>query len=910
MLARVQRLFDIRPGETLPVLLTFFYIAAVIAAFLLAKAIRSGLFLKEYGAYALPYVYAAVPLAVSAFVPISTRLTNRYGQRPVAVWTLLFFAGNVLMFWYAFRTWSWPVLPAVLYVWVNCFGIIAPVQAWIFANSLFDTRQAKRLFGVIGSGASLGAILGGFLARVLVGTVGGPVNLLLVLAALILASAGIISFANMRLRRPGSGRATPGTARARPFSETLAEIGRTPYLRLIALTVFLVAISTQWSTFQLNVVADQRFGGNAQALTKFFGTFNFALGLVSFIVQLTLTGTALRRFGVAFTIMLLPMALGVGAVSILLFPIFWTVLMTNATDQGLRFSVDKATYELLYLPIPQASRSRIKNAIDIVLNRMGDGVGAIMLGLATRGFGGLPGLQLGVRGTAGINLFFLAAWCAAAWRVRGEYVRTISDTIHRNRLDAERASGTTLDRSAVEALSVKLNSEDPDNVIYALSLLEEQRRQSWRPRLRELLEHPEPEVRRRALALLSADGDRAIASTAEDMLRDPDAGVRTEALLYLSRELGVDPLAKIQELGDFPDFSIRAAMAAFLASPGPSRNLEATRVIVEQMINSTGLDGVPDRMEAARVLALAPDGLGDLLGRLLRDEDPEVARMAITGARLVRDDQVLGPLIDLLGRPELAEEAADALSRHGTTIVPRLKERLLDDSVSLEVRREIPLVLLRIGTPEAGRALVDALMEGDATLRYRVIASLNKLRRLHPGVPIDRRLVELLLAAEIAGHYRSHQVLGALRTTLPADDPMFAAMAESMEHERERIFRLMSLLYPEVDLQDPYVGLESTDSIIRANALEFLDNVLPPHLREVLVPVLDPQTSLEDRIAIADRLVGAPVTTAEAGIAALLPDTALHGVAVEALQRVGGEGEGAEAAETPEPVPGNMGIGV
>ena len=169
MLARVRRFFDIRPGETLPVLLTFFYIAAVIAAFLLAKAIRSGLFLKEYGAYALPYVYAAVPLAVSAFVPISTRLTNRYGQRPVAVWTLVFFAGNVLMFWYGFRTWSWPVLPAVLYVWVNCFGIIAPVQAWSFANSLFDTRQAKRLFGVIGSGASLGAILGGFLARVLVG---------------------------------------------------------------------------------------------------------------------------------------------------------------------------------------------------------------------------------------------------------------------------------------------------------------------------------------------------------------------------------------------------------------------------------------------------------------------------------------------------------------------------------------------------------------------------------------------------------------------------------------------------------------------------------------------------------------------------------------------------------------------
>ena len=91
------------------------------------------------------------------------------------------------------------LLPAVFYVWVNCFGVIAPVQAWSFANSLFDTRQAKRLFGVVAAGASLGAIAAGLLARFLVGPVGGTVNLLLVLAALIVAAAAIVSFANARL---------------------------------------------------------------------------------------------------------------------------------------------------------------------------------------------------------------------------------------------------------------------------------------------------------------------------------------------------------------------------------------------------------------------------------------------------------------------------------------------------------------------------------------------------------------------------------------------------------------------------------------------------------------------------------------------------------------------------------------
>src|SRR3982751_5597003 len=138
MVARLQRFFDIRSGEALPVFLTFLYIAVVVAAFLLAKPIRNGLFLRQYGPYALAYVYAAVPLALSVFVPIYTRVAARFGHRSVTVWTLMFFAANVLLFWWAFRRHQFPLLPGLFYVWVNCFGIIAPVQAWSFANLLFD----------------------------------------------------------------------------------------------------------------------------------------------------------------------------------------------------------------------------------------------------------------------------------------------------------------------------------------------------------------------------------------------------------------------------------------------------------------------------------------------------------------------------------------------------------------------------------------------------------------------------------------------------------------------------------------------------------------------------------------------------------------------------------------------------
>src|SRR5687768_12833282 len=362
MLSWARRVFDVKAGEGLPVALTFVYIAVVVAAFLLAKPIRNGLFLRQYGPYALVYVYAAVPIALSLFVPVYTRIAARLGSRAVTIGTLLFFSANVAMFWYSFRFHRFWLLPGIFYVWVNCFGIIAPVQAWSFANSLFDTRQAKRLFGLIGSGASLGAIAGGLLARFLVEPVGGAVNLLLVLALLIALAAGLVAAATLRIRRRGLARR--GRAITRPFSETWRDIATSPYLRHIAALVFLMAIATQWTAFQLSVVADRRFGGDANALTEFFGTFNVTLGAFSFLVQIFITGRLLRNFGVGATILALPFALGAGNALILAIPAFWTVLVTNAADQGLRFSIDKATYELLYLPIPPGHRVHIKNAID------------------------------------------------------------------------------------------------------------------------------------------------------------------------------------------------------------------------------------------------------------------------------------------------------------------------------------------------------------------------------------------------------------------------------------------------------------------------------------------------------------------------------------------------------------------
>jgi len=285
-------------------------------------------------------------------------------------------------------------------------------------------------------------------------------------------------------------------------------------------------------------------------------------------------------------------------------------------------------------------------------------------------------------------------------------------------------------------------------------------------------------------------------------------------------------------------------------------------------------------------------------------------------------------------------DSAKEKPQQGKVIAVGLGKREKADRVPLDVRRELPSVLVRIGTVEAEQVLIGSMLHADPTLRHRVIASLNKLRTVHPEVKLDPAAVELLLAAEIVGHYRSYQVLGPLQDRLRPGDQVLQAMGNSMEQELERIFRVMALLLPHAGLHDAYVGLRSSNPTVRGNAIEFLDNVLKPELRQLLVPLLDSSVTVAERIRLANGLVGAPLETPEQAVETLLAseDLWLRSCAVYAIGAMQLEGlEGAldrlaqdqdpamkqavekarrrlagisDAVAIPVPVPPTMGVGI
>ena len=453
-------------------------------------------------------------------------------------------------------------------------------------------------------------------------------------------------------------------------------------------------------------------------------------------------------------------------------------------------------------------------------------MGGILLSLATQGFSlyvvTLPGVGLGIRGLAAINVILIGGWIAVALALRRGYVETITESIREHRLDAEQASAALFDRSIAELLNAQLTDENPEEILYALSLLETQRRQSPDEAVQFLLRHPTSEVRRRVLAILRTTSDPAVLPQVERLLKDPDLQTRTNSLLYLAQHVAIDPIERLEELGDFPDFSIRVGVGAFLARPGPTQNLEAAEVMIDAMLAETGDEAQRVRLEAAHLLEYLPDEFSRHVKGLLVDSDSEVARHALRAVAHHRMQDLVPDVLKLHESVPLAAEATRTLTSFGDSVVDPLAEALLDSELSRKIRRKIPVVLMHIGTRQAQQALMESMLQADTSLRFRIIAALNKLQRDHPELPLDHQTIEMILAAEILGHYRSYQIIGTLDAALAKGSTIGATLDLSLDQEVERIFRLLGLRYPDHDFHSAYFGLQSKNPQLRANALELL----------------------------------------------------------------------------------------
>jgi len=855
----VGRLLRLQPGDLTRGGLLFAYLLLVMCAYVVGQVARDALFLGRFAASRLPFADMTLFVVVAVVAAAYVRVGRRLGLRRVLVGSLAGFGllglGFAALAHRGAPAWLYPVV----YVWVGVFGVLAPAQVWTLANYVLRPREARRLFGIVGAGATLGAALGGFLSNATARRFGAE-SLLVLMSAVVLAATPLVGPLWHRRHQLDSAPLPEEQDAGLPTSlDVILDSG---HLRAIAGIVLLSSFVTALSGWQLKAIAQQAIGGK-DALAQFFGAWNGTVGVMCLGIQLLATGGILRRLGLGQVLLLLPLGLLAGSMGLLAFGTLAAAVALRSVDKVLRYSLDRPAVELLYLPVPPASKLVAKSFIDTVVWRAGDGLaGLSVLLFAT--IGGVGAVRLSL-----VNIPLLLLWVAVAVRVHRRYVSTLEQTLQQHRLDAERSDTPLLDRDTTERLASRLGGRDADEILYALDLVALGDAAAVHPAVRGLLVHPAPSVRRRALQILGEAGDRSALERVEELLADADLEVRTEALLYLARHADADPVARVHDFRDFPDHSVRAALVAVLTRLGGEK-LEAAEAVFALMAAEAGGEGRRTRLEAARLAERMALPFEDVLRALVADEDDEVAAAAIRAASRHGALPYVGALVRRLSAPALVDAASEALAKAGDAAVEPLAAALADPLVPPPARRAAATVLARVGGRAAAAALSDHLLVADAALRLRVVRALCEIQDQDRSVPLDEVALEAALGAEILGHYRSYQILERIETADPERAPIVSGLRAAMTEELERMFDLLHLMHPDRDFRSTWVALQSGERVIHDQALDLLETLLKPGLRALLVPLVDPEVGEPERRRLAERLIGPALDAPEAAVQALI----------------------------------------
>jgi len=831
-----QRLFGWLnvPESELPATLGLaVYLLLGIASAICLKAVSSALFLGVYEARLLPWADLATTASAGLAVSLYLRVSNRLPLAPLICFTLLFLIGSLLGFWLLLGT-NVPLVAAAVYVWAGVFTVLIPSQVWSLAGAIFDGRQARRAFPLIGGGGILGAALGGEFASV-AGPRFGAENLLPGTAVFLAAALLIVLLLARRVRIPQVA-AEPAMGRS-SLAESFQRVLGERYLTLMMVTLALSMITSTFIKYQFNAIARLEFGADASAMTSFFGDFYGYIAVLSFLFHLLMTSRLLRWAGLGLALFILPLSLVAGAGALVVSTSLWAAVLARGCDQGFRHSLDRSAFELLYLPLPSRVRNEVKSFLDMVVSRGADGLASILLLLA------LEAAALRVQQIGWMTGGLVLLWLGAVWRLRGEYVEMLRASIERKDTRAEELLRQLSESASPARLEDLLRGSDQRAVETAIDWMQYGGLTAGQTQFAALIEHPSSEIRRKAMHVAAAQGVAGCEAEAERFLElEQDVDARWLAFDYLEKHDLLRSRVVMHRLLKSPDRALAAAAAARLLH-APADEQGPAEGVFDDFVRAAIEAGHASRAVAARLLGLAPpsEKRCSLLSRFLHDRDPNVVRAALLSAAALKPRGEIPRLLELLADRHLRSQARAALASFGNEVLPVLKQGLLDSERDLAIHRELPRVLGLIGGTEASRILLDALPKLDRTTAARALMALTRIRRTNPSVNIESPRLAGLLHEEMRGFYEERVFLSAMPDSPSGDGSGFLrrALDERAGSRIDWVFRLLALRYPRREILDAYYWITSGRPHLRSNALEFLDSLLDNPERQMVLQALE-----------------------------------------------------------------------
>jgi AAA family ATP:ADP antiporter len=327
---------------------------------------------------------------------------SRVSLKKLVPGVYIFFACT-FVFFYVFSQYAENTLliDKVFYVWVSVFSLFPISVFWSFMADLYTKEQSRRLFGIITTGASVGAMLGPSIPLLFSGL--GTYNLMLVASVLLLVTLPIIVYLESikvsqlgNISSVGKMQSLGGNSLA-GFKLFL----QNRFLLGIGLFLFLYTGIGSFVYLELkNMMQDY----SVQQRTEIWAFMDLATNTLTVVAGLFITSRLASRFGLALTLALLPVIVMGGLLSVAMVPLLPVVVGLQIFRRGGNYAITRPAREMLFTHVDKETRFKAKPVIDVVVYRGGD----VFWGW---GFTGLTqGLGLGLAGVAGVGACLAGVW--------------------------------------------------------------------------------------------------------------------------------------------------------------------------------------------------------------------------------------------------------------------------------------------------------------------------------------------------------------------------------------------------------------------------------------------------------------------------------------------------------------------
>ncbi|MGD8536973.1 MAG: Npt1/Npt2 family nucleotide transporter, partial [Candidatus Aminicenantes bacterium] len=386
----LSKVVDVRPEETFSSIFLFLYFFFITSSAGIIKPVKLSLFLDQLSFERLPFAYLLTAVFMGFFVSLNTRLLRAMKRHVYISISLVFFMASLLIFWFLLqKEWQWVYY--LYWLWSEIFMVTTVTQFWILVNDIYHPRQAKRLVGFLVSGGLLGGIFGSLLSSALANVV--KTEGLLLICPIILGIGLVVVFFVKQFQREdaeeGSEKKDERKKQKVGYVESFRLLKKSRHLIFLSGIMVSAIVVTTLIDFQFNSVVEHRFIDEKDAQTAFFGLFFAGLMVFSFLFHTFLTSRILRRFGIRIALLIAPFLLLAGSGAVFLFTgvLFSWAIILKGVDKSLGHSINQSVRELLYIPIPPEIKYKAKVFIDMFVNKLARGIGALLILLTLLVFG-------------------------------------------------------------------------------------------------------------------------------------------------------------------------------------------------------------------------------------------------------------------------------------------------------------------------------------------------------------------------------------------------------------------------------------------------------------------------------------------------------------------------------------------